>query len=59
MTNKTHVRWGWILLIIAFIMSAPIPPSLILVGGIIIVFRIPRCLWNWFYINVLNKDKIS
>lgn len=54
--------WGWILLviIIMFIMfTIPIPPLWILAICIMVVFRIPRFIWNWWYVNVLNKEKIK
>jgi len=40
------IRLGWILLIIVGVMAIPIPGLLVLAICIIIVFRIPRCIWD-------------
>ena len=58
MTDKTNMKWGWILLIMICAISFPVPPVLVVAGFIMYGFRIPRCFWNWFYISVLGKEKI-
>ncbi len=40
------IRWGWILLIIVVVMAIPIPGFLIAAVAIIVIFRIPRCVWD-------------
>jgi len=40
------VRWGWTLLIIVGIMAIPIPGFLVAAIAIIVIFRIPRCMWD-------------
>jgi hypothetical protein len=39
-------RLGWTLLIIVGVMAIPIPGFLVLAICIMIVFRIPRCIWD-------------
>jgi len=58
MTNRTHIKWGWVLLIVFGAAFIGFPPGWIVVGCIMFGFKIPRCFWDWFYVK-LGKEKIS
>ncbi len=44
--NKFGAGLGWLLLIIVVLIAIPMPPLLFLALMIVLIFRIPRCLWD-------------
>ena len=49
---------GWVLLIIIFLIIAH-PAAWILATLVVILFRVPRFAWNWWYVNVLHEEEIK
>ena len=47
--NKDYkgVGWGWTLLVIVGLLAFSVPPLAIIAVCITIVFRIPKCFWDW------------
>jgi len=39
--------WGWILLIIVGLLIFSVPPLYPLAIAIMVIFRIPKCFWDW------------
>ncbi len=59
--NKFGANLGWFLLILVILTAIPIPLErslLFLVFAIVIIFRIPRCLWDRGK-NLWSWDKVE